>query len=248
VSAAAFIEADWNAPPGVRAVCTTRASLNLGVHVGDAPEAVQENRRRLREQLQLPAEPIWLKQVHGVAVCRADTLAADAPPMTADAAFCTTRAVVCAVMTADCLPIVLASAEGQVVGVAHAGWRGLAGGVIEALIAAMRGSSAPTSVFRAWLGPAIGPLHFEVGDEVRAEFTAQHAVAEAAFVRNAAGRWQCDLYQLARQRLQAAGIDEVSGGSLCTYTDRQQFFSHRRDVQHDRQSTTGRMATLVWRA
>src|SRR5512139_667767 len=248
-----FLLPDWQAPAGVRALSTLREggvsappwdSLNLGAHVGDAREAVLANRRRLREAAGLPAEPQWLEQVHGIAV--ADLDQADCTRL-ADAAVSSKPGCVCAVMAADCLPVVLASADGAVVGVAHAGWRGLAAGVIEAMLAAMRGKAAAGTAFQAWLAPAISAANFEVGDEVRAAFLAADARAADAFERNAQGRWQCDLYQLARQRLDRAGVERIAGGGHCTYCEQSAFFSHRRDVQHRGLAATGRMATLIWR-
>lgn len=234
---------DWPAPGNVQAAATTRAggvsagacaSLNLGSHVGDAPAAVLENRRRLRAALALPGEPLWLSQVHGTQVVWHEQ-SAGVP--VADAAVTAERGRVCAVLTADCLPVLFCDRHGTRVGVAHAGWRGLAAGVLEQTITAL--GVAPGELL-AWLGPAIGPAVFEVGDEVRAEFLAQDAPAAAAFVRNERGRWLADLYALARRRLQLAGCEQVSGGGACTYTDAQRFFSFRRD-RH-----AGRMATLIW--
>ncbi len=247
-----FLLPDWPAPPGVRVLSTTRQgggsaapweSLNLGQHVGDVPEAVSANRRRVREAGGLPAEPHWLRQVHGIAVCDLD---AAEPPVEADAAVSATPGRVCAVMTADCLPVVLASTDGAVVGVAHAGWRGLALGVVEATLEAMRGK-APGAPLQAWLAPAIGAAHFEVGDEVREAFQRFDAAAGQAFTRNARGRWLCDLPRLARQRLRRAGVEQVSGGGHCTYAEADCFYSHRRDVQHRGLPATGRMATFIWR-
>lgn len=248
-----FLLPDWQAPPGVRALSTTRGggastsaweSLNLGAHVGDAGEAVEANRQRLQEAAGLPARPHWLEQFHGVAVADLD---AEEPVRQADAAVSSQAGRVCVVMTADCLPVVLASVDGTVVGVAHAGWRGLAAGVIESTVAAMRQKATPGAVLQAWLAPAISARNFEVGDEVRNAFLGVDAQAADAFTRNPGGRWQCDLPRLARQRLGRAGIDRVSGGGHCTYAEEGSFFSHRRDVQHRGTRATGRMATLVWR-
>jgi YfiH family protein len=248
-----FLLPEWQAPPGVRAVSTTREGgvsqppwngLNLGTHVGDAREAVDSNRRRLREAAALPAEPHWLEQVHGIAV--ADLDAADATRK-ADAAVSSQPGRVCVVMTADCLPVVLASQDGAVVAVAHAGWRGLAAGVLEATLDAMWCRVPAGTHVQAWLAPAIGAQNFEVGEDVRSAFLAIDSRAADAFTRNAQQRWQCDLYQLARQRLIRAGVDHISGGGYCTYAQEARFFSHRRDVQHRGLATTGRMATLVWR-
>jgi YfiH family protein len=248
-----FLLPEWQAPPGVQALSTTRPggvsvppwdSLNLGAHVGDEPAAVESNRRCLREAAALPAEPHWLEQVHGIAVADLDDTDHSRQ---ADAAVSTRSDCVCVVMTADCLPVVLASQDGAVVGVAHAGWRGLVSGVIEATLAAMLGKARPGTALQAWLAPAIGAAHFEVGDEVRSAFLAVDDRAADGFTPNAQGRWQCDLYLLARQRLARAGIEQISGGSHCTYAQERSFFSHRRDVQHRGIKATGRMATLIWR-
>ncbi|MEF3192889.1 MAG: peptidoglycan editing factor PgeF [Halothiobacillaceae bacterium] len=239
-----LIVPDWTAPPGVRAVVTTRVggvskapydSLNLATHVGDDPSAVAENRRLLREALRLPAEPLWLDQVHGIDVCDASRPAA---ACRADAAYVDRPGVVLAVLTADCLPVLLASLDGREIGVAHAGWRGLADGVLEALLDCF---SAPPEKIVAWLGPAIGPTAFEVGDEVRAAFLAHAPGAARAFVPTRSGHWLTNLYLLARQRLAARGIHAVWGGVLCTTSDPARFYSYRRD------GVTGRMASLIWR-
>ncbi len=239
---AAWIRPDWPAPARVRALSTTRSggvslppydSLNLGVHVGDQPADVAANRAVLRGEL--PGEPCWLNQVHGTRVV--DAAHPDGVP-DADAVVSRSAGAVCVVMTADCLPVLLCDRAGSVVGAAHAGWRGLQGGVIEATVAAMQ---VPPSEVIAWLGPAIGPTAFEVGDEVRAAFVADAAAAALAFQPSATpGKWLADIYLLARQRLQALGVNSVSGGDLCTVTDRQRFFSYRRD------GVTGRMASLIW--
>jgi polyphenol oxidase len=243
----------WRAPPRVQMLVTTRRggasappwdSLNLGEHVGDDAAAVAQNRRLLREAHGLPAEPRWLQQVHGVAVADLDAPPAAIP--VADAAFTTRPGTVCVVMTADCLPVLLAAADGSAVGAAHAGWRGLASGVIESTVAAMRARLPAGMPLQSWLGPAIGPAHFEVGEEVRAAFVAQDPADAAAFVASAAGRWHADLYALARRRLAALGIGAVGGGTTCTYADERRFFSHRRDVQHRGLDATGRMASLIW--
>ena len=238
----AVLEPDWAAPASVRAAFTLRAggvsstpydSLNLGAHVGDAPEHVRENRRRVREHLALPAEPAWLEQVHGTEVADLDAGATG----TADG-LCTRRAGrVCAVQVADCLAVLFAARDGSAVAAAHAGWRGLAAGVLEATVARLAIAPARLS---AWLGPAISAEHFEVGDEVRAAFVARDAGAAAAFSANPRGRWQCDLVALARRRLGALGIQSIAGGEWCTYADSARFFSYRRDRQ------CGRMAALIW--
>lgn len=247
---------DWPAPPNVKALQTTRHggasaapydSLNLGDHVGDAPLAVAHNRQLLSSLL--PVEPVWLNQVHGTVVAKTAT-AACRPQ--ADACVAMRRAEVCAVMTADCLPVLLCDDSGSVVGAAHAGWRGLCDGVIERTVQAM---GVPPSTLMAWLGPAIGPSAFEVGAEVRAAFVAKQPQAAAAFLpspasgrgaggegREESSKYLADLYLLARQRLLALGITRIYGGGLCTYTDRMRFFSYRRD------GATGRMGTFIWLA
>jgi len=238
---------EWPAPPGVRAAFTLRTggvsaapfdSLNLGTHVGDAATAVAENRRRLRVQLDLPAEPAWIEQVHGTRVVDLGALAATTPCATADGVVSRREGLICVVQVADCLPVLLAARDGSAVAAAHAGWRGLAAGVLEATVAAV---GVPAGRLLAWLGPAIGREHFEVGEEVRAAFARRDGSAAGSFTRNARGRWQCDLVALARGRLAALGVTAVFGGSWCTYSDPGHFFSYRRDGQ------CGRMAALVWR-
>ena len=234
---------DWPAPKNVRALQTTRnggcsaapyASLNLGDHVGDAPLSVERNRMLL--QPLLPSEPVWLKQVHGTEV--ADAGLASCWPQ-ADACITTHPGAVCVVLTADCLPVLLCDEQGSVVGAAHAGWRGLCDGVIEQTVSSMK---VPPSSLMAWLGPAIGPQSFEVGDEVRAAFVARQAAAAAAFSPGVSGKWLADIAFLARFRLNALGITHIYGGDLCTYTNPDRFFSYRRD------GTTGRMGTFIWLA
>ena len=235
---------DWPAPAGVRSIVTTRSggvslapydSLNLGGRVGDVARAVEENRRRLNTLL--PAEPVWLKQVHGVKVLDADAGSAD---VEADAVFSRRAGLPCGVMTADCLPVLLTDRTGSVVAAAHAGWRGLCNGVLEATVTAMR--VTPVDMI-AWLGPAIGPDQFEVGPEVREIFVQQHEAAAKSFKRGRQDRWMADIYLLARQRLMLAGLpaEAIYGGNLCTVSNTTQFFSYRRD------GVTGRMASLIWR-
>ena len=238
---------DWPAPENVRALQTTRnggvstapyASLNLGDHVGDAPMAVARNRMLL--QSLLPSEPVWLKQVHGTVV--ADAGQAACWPQ-ADACITSRPGAVCVVMTADCLPVLLCNEQGSVVGAAHAGWRGLCEGVIEQTVHAM---NVPAQTLMAWLGPAIGPQAFEVGEEVRAAFVAHQPEAATAFVTSPlplagkGNKYLADIYQLARLRLHALGITRIYGGDLCTYTDQERFFSYRRG------GATGRMGTFIW--
>ena len=234
---------DWPAPPPVRALSTLRdggvsappyASLNLGAHVGDQPQAVTENRRRLREAADLPAEPLWLSQVHGTRVLDLDGAQVSGP---ADGALTRRPGRVCAVLTADCLPILLAGTAGDGVAVAHAGWRGLSTGVIEATVGAL--GVDPASLL-AWLGPAIGPRHFEVGAEVRDALLKDDPEAGAAFEKGPRDRFMADLYALARRRLRRLGIEQIYGGGECTYAQSDRYFSYRRDA------LTGRQATLIW--
>lgn len=247
-----LLEAEWSAPAGVQAAFSLRRggtssppwdSLNLGVHVGDDLAAVERNRRCVFEALALPAEPWWLEQVHGTAVAIFERppspleAAATAIRPVADAAVTRAAGVVLAIQVADCLPVLLTDDEGSVLGAAHAGWRGLVAGVIERTVEAM---GVPGSKLRAWLGPSIGPAHFEVGEEVRAAFLAA-GDSTSAFVPNPRGRWQCDLPALARARLQRLNVTRIAGGGWCTAADPARFFSHRRDQR------TGRMAALLWR-
>ncbi len=236
-----WITPEWPAPANVRALVTTRiggvsegpfASLNLGAGVNDNVQAVAENRARLRANL--PADPVWLAQVHGTHVVCADQCA---PGVMGDASWSHRESTVCIVMIADCLPILLCDTDGTTVAAVHAGWRGLSAGVVEQTVHAMQ---CPASRLVAWLGPAIGPDHFEVGDEVRAAFLSAAPEAEAAFRPGRSGKWMANLYQLATQRLRKLGVTEISGGGTCTYHDARRFFSHRRD------SVCGRMAAAIW--
>lgn len=260
------MEPGWAAPPGVQAAFTLRvggasvgphSSLNVGAHVGDSAAAVRDNRALVREGLLLPSEPVWLEQVHGVEVADLDVLAPPeaasgragaglgtggepasvSGPLRADAAVTRMPGRVCVIQVADCMPVLFAARDGSAVGAAHAGWRGLVGGVLEATVRQL--GVAPGELL-AWLGPAISQKAFEVGDDVRTAFVSQDPGAAAAFEVNARGRWQCDLYALARRRLAALGVREVSGGGWCTFTDPDRFFSYRRDGQ------CGRMAALIW--
>ena len=237
---AALLIPDWPLPVNIRAYTSTRvggvsqgayASLNLGSHVGDAPEAVAENRRRFTAAAGLACEPGWLNQVHGSGVVAADT----GVTSTADAAWTARPGMPCAVLTADCLPVLFADLEGRCVAAAHAGWRGLAAGVLESTIAAM---PVPATRLTAWLGPAIGPEAFQVGDEVREAFITQ-AAADAAAFKPDGGRWRADLFALARARLARCGIAHIAGGGLCTVSDPARFFSHRRDA------VSGRFASVI---
>jgi YfiH family protein len=248
----AWIRPDWPLPPGVRAISTVRRGLgvspapfddfNLGNMTGtdgDAPANVRHNRTLLQAHASLPAAPCWLRQVHGstVALLEAPPPVTD-PPREADAAVTHGAGVVLAILSADCLPVLLASDDGRVLGAAHAGWRGLAAGVLEATVAAMAVAPGRLS---AWLGPAAGPQAYEVGEEVREAFTAHAAEADAAFTATRPGHWRVDLFALARQRLAVVGVARVHGGGACTISDPTRYFSHRRDGR------SGRMATLVWR-
>jgi purine-nucleoside/S-methyl-5'-thioadenosine phosphorylase / adenosine deaminase len=245
---ALWFEADWPAPPGVRALSTLRgtageagasqlpyAHFNLGDHVGDDARAVAENRRHLKVAARLPAEPFWLRQVHGTAVMDLDRLDTQG---TADAAVARGPGKVCAILTADCLPIVLTTESGDRVAAAHAGWRGLAAGVIEATVRVLGTAGGD---LLAWLGPAIGPRHFEVGAEVREAFLKADPAAAAAFEPNARGRFMADLPQLARRRLENLGVSRIYGGGECTFAQAERYYSHRRE------GITGRQATLIWR-
>ena len=244
-----FIVPDWPAPPTVRALQTTRQggcslppydSLNLGDHVGDDITRVRQNRACVSQFL--PSPPLWLQQVHGTLAVDADCpdLADTKIAPAADAVFSRQTGRVCVIMTADCLPLLFCDRAGSVVAAAHAGWRGLCEGVIENTVAAMQ---VPAGEILVWLGPAIGPAAFEVGDEVRAAFLHRHPVAADAFRPQAGrpGKWLADIFMLARQRLHVLGITAIYGGGVCTVSDPARFFSHRRDAP------CGRLATLIWR-
>ncbi len=232
--------------PGVRYGCTTRAggvsehpwaSLNLALHVGDDPQAVRQNRQRLEGGL--PSAPCWLEQVHGTHVVELNGPSPSSIPR-ADAAITVQTGCVLAIMTADCAPVVFADSNGRAIGVAHAGWRGLAGGVLEATFAALT-ARLPVARWRAWVGPCIGQASFEVGAEVHQAFVETDIAAADYFVPGRArGKWHADLGALARHRLLAMGVAEVEVANLCTYERADSFFSYRRE------STTGRMATLAW--
>ncbi|MDO8299687.1 peptidoglycan editing factor PgeF [Lacisediminimonas sp.] len=215
-----------------------RGGLNLGLHVGDQEDNVLENRRRLG--VLLPSQPAWLTQVHGATVVDAGAAVALAGPPQADASISTRPGVVCAILTADCLPVLFADVQGKVVGAAHAGWRGLAAGVLENTVQAMRTAGAGEIV--AWLGPAIGPANFEVGEDVRAAFAGQDAACATAFVARPGlpGKYLADIYALARRRLLLLGISGIAGGERCTVAEAASFYSYRRD------GVTGRMASLIW--
>ncbi|SFF38531.1 conserved hypothetical protein [Fontimonas thermophila] len=238
-----FEPAHWPAPTRVRAGQTLRTGgvglppyddFNLASHVGDDARTVAENRRRLRAALRLPSEPVWLRQVHDVEVIALPC--AQSEPQ-ADAAWTATPGIVCAVLTADCLPVLFCADDGSAVAAAHAGWRGLAAGVLEATVAAM---PVPSERIIAWMGAAIGPDAFEVGPEVRTRFIADDPTLSRCFVAGRGDRWFADLYALARARLRRAGVTAVYGGHACTYRDARRYFSYRRAPR------CGRMATLIW--
>ncbi len=240
-----WITPHWPVPPNVRALVTTRQggvsrppydSMNLGLHVGDDEGAVLKNRTRLRTLL--PASPLWLEQVHGTAVIDDADFHDPAVPPCGDAVVTGVAGTVCAVMTADCLPVLLCGNHGRVVAAAHAGWRGLCDGILEETVARMR---CPADSVLAWLGPAIGPTAYEVGAEVRAAFMARDERAVCAFAAaRQPGKWFADLFLLARMRLASAGVERVYGGGVCTYSDAARFYSYRRD------GVTGRFASLIW--
>ena len=234
---------DWPAPDRVQAAVTTRLGgysgppydeWNLGDHVGEDSQVVAANRRLLRERLCLPADPLWLRQIHGCGVAGAGTAG---PGCEADAIVAENPGQVCAVLTADCLPVLLCDRDCSRVAAVHAGWRGLAAGVLEAAVERMQ---IPGPRLLAWLGPAIGPSAFEVGEEVREAYVGRDPAAARAFVASGADRWRADIYELARQRLAKLDVGFVGGGDYCTVSDPERFYSYRRD------GVTGRMASLIW--
>lgn len=240
---AGWLRPDWRAPAHVRAFVTTRAggvstgeysSMNLGSRSGDAPENVARNRLIVREHL--PATPRWMAQVHGTQVADLDALG-ESEVATADAAVASKPGRVAVVLTADCMPLLLTDVEGRRVGVAHAGWRGMAAGVIENAVAAMQ--TDPARVL-AWMGPTIGPGAFEVGPEVRDAFLDTDAGADEGFAAHKPGKYLGDLYTLARRRLERAGVRDVRGGGFCTFTETKRFFSYRREQR------SGRMGAFIW--
>lgn len=237
-----WITPDWPAPDNINAATTLRtggvsagafSSLNPASHVGDNPERVVQNRAVIKAMLALPAEPLWLEQIHGNHVVEAIKTA---HPFQADASYTDEACVVCAVMTADCLPLLVCASDGSKVAAIHAGWRGLLAGIISNTLAAM-----PKNVL-VWLGPAIGPDCFEVGAEVRSAFLNKSIAYSKAFRCQSDGRWLADIYEIARIELAALGVYKVYGGNFCTVTEHPRFYSYRRDKD------TGRMATLIWRS
>jgi YfiH family protein len=238
-----FLVPDWPAPAHVHAACSLRAGgfsqgayagFNLGAHVGDDAHNVSENRRLLMEALSLPRQPLWLNQVHGADVVRCDGLSVSPQ---GDAAYSDEGGQVCAVLTADCLPVLFCNRAGTRIAAAHAGWRGLAAGVLEAAVYALQ---CPAEDVLAWMGPAIGPDAFEVGDEVRQIFLQKDASCRTCFLPSPADRWLADIYGLARLALKNCGVAAVYGGNFCTYQVSARFFSFRRVRD------TGRMASLIW--
>lgn len=236
------ISADWPAPDHVHAFTTTRQggcsegayeSFNLASHVNDQASAVTRNRQLLRQVFELPAEPVWLEQIHSNRVINAG----DYDHIEADASWASSRGVVCAVLTADCLPVLFTNKTGSRVAIAHAGWRGLLNGVISKTFSAMKIEADDALV---WLGPAIGADAFEVGKEVMQSFSDKHRMTLQAFRQKDEKHWCCDMYRLARIELEQLGISQIYGGGLCTFTDRENFYSYRRD------GNTGRMASLIW--
>ena len=238
-----FIQPTWPASPHIKALTTTRIggfskapfdSLNLGTHVGDQADVVARNRQTLISAAHLPSPPLWLQQVHSTVVVNSENWQ---PDISADAIFSTQRNHVCAIMTADCLPLLLCDESGTQVAAAHAGWRGLLNGVIENTVKPFQG---PRNKLLAWLGPAIGATQFEVGEEVFNAFTESDAKAHTAFIQTDGQHYLADIYALARQRLNALGIEQIYGGDHCTVSEAETFFSYRREGQ------TGRMASLIW--
>lgn len=238
-----FIYPDWPAPATVRALTSTReggaslspyASFNLARHVGDEPQHVDRNRSLLLQQLDLPHEPRWLKQVHGTELLDLDQKGTSNE---ADGSFSRLKNKVCVVMTADCMPVLMCTSAGDRVAALHAGWRGLAAGILRKGVTAM---AVESSRLLVWLGPAIGAKSFDVGEQVYRAFVTQSSDAKKAFEPAGAGYWHADLYMLARMQLRSLGVDQVFGGNYCTYTDKQRFYSYRRD------GATGRMASLIW--
>ena len=240
-----WIIPDWPAPPHVKALITTRAggvstgayeSFNIGLSTGDDAHAIEANRARLRAIL--PCEPHWLKQVHGARVVDGDTLVGRPE---ADACVARERASVCAVLVADCLPVLFTDRAGSIVAAAHAGWRGLVAGVIENTVKSLAASGTRAEDILAYLGPAIGPAAFEVGDDVYAAYTQSDPQTRAAFVPHASGKWLADLFALARRALARSGVTAVYGGGLCTYSNPARFYSYRRE------KNSGRMGAFIWR-
>jgi polyphenol oxidase len=250
-----FLIANWPAPKNIHAFTTLRNGIgvskppfdqfNLGnrnSEQGDNPLLVAKNRELLMQACLLPSNPHWLRQVHGVDVLRFDKPASIADDFylhepAADASVTSEKNIVLSILTADCLPVLFCNLEGSEVAAAHAGWRGLANGVLENTLRAMR--SKPEDIL-VWLGPAAGPAAYEIGAEVRDAFVQYDKQAEVTFVPSRENHWKLDLYQLARMRLQSSGVNKIYGGEYCTISEADKFFSHRRDQR------TGRMASIIW--
>jgi YfiH family protein len=240
-----WIKADWPAPLGIHAGTTLRYggvsqqafdSFNLAAHVGDDLQHVQHNRDQLMDRLGLQQQPMWLNQQHTTLVINAEHVSQSNQALIADASFTVKTGVVCAVLTADCLPILLCDEQGKQVAAIHAGWRGLLNGIIENTLATFKYEPV-----LAWLGPAISQQAFEVGEEIRSAFLTQSSQTQSAFIKGRAGKWHADLYQLASMRLNEAGVANVYGGGFCSFNEQKRFFSYRRSEQ------TGRMASLIWK-
>ncbi|MGB0360694.1 MAG: peptidoglycan editing factor PgeF [Endozoicomonas sp.] len=241
-----YLSVDWPAPSQIKAFVTTRqgdsfdpddgfSSFNLGMYSGQAEDVIRGNRKQLQEDLQLTVSPLWMKQVHGIDV--ADT-AISPQEIEADASVSMEVAKASAVLTADCLPVLFTDTKGSVVAAAHAGWKGLATGVIESTVSAMKVSS---STIMAWLGPAISQSNFEIGPEVREQFLAEDGDSSEAFIPGDGDRWFADLYVLAKRRLNRLGVQQIYGGGFCTVDQKELFYSYRRDGKN-----SGRMASLIW--
>lgn len=238
-----WIEPNWPSPVNVKAFTTCRhrgfgatpySSLNLATHVGDDPYAVLANRARVAEMIRVPSKPVWLQQIHGTKIVPA---VRSSIGVKADASVAFAAKQVCTIMTADCLPVLFTNISGTRVAAAHAGWRGLADGILEKTAKAM---AEPSNQIMAWLGPAISQPAYQVGRSVFDAFCLNDPEAELAFTADGRGKWRCDLYALARQRLLRSGVSKIYGGNYCTLYDGDKFFSHRRDGQ------TGRMASFIW--
>lgn len=239
-----YLIPDWPAPVNIKSCVTKRrggvsigsfSSFNMGLRSGDVLEHILTNREQMAVDFGWQNKAQWLMQVHGTTVVTATTTGEE---QEGDAVWTDQQALSCAVLTADCLPVLFCDQQGTVVAAAHAGWKGLLAGVLEETIKAM---GKPSDQLMAWMGPAISQQHFEVGPEVRAAFVARDTDAKDAFSQGNGDRWQADLYQLARQRLEVAGISSVYGGGLCTFSQLNEFFSYRRDGQ-----ASGRLASVIW--
>ena len=242
-----FLYPEWPAPSNIRALTTLRVggvsespfnTLNLATHVGDNLDSVMQNRAIISSELELPTEPVWLEQIHSD---RAIEAIHRPMPEQADASYTSKIGVVCAVLTADCLPLLICSNDGSQVAAVHAGWKGLLAGVVTKTIKALEKVSSHNQGYMVWLGPAIGPNCFEVGAEVRDDFVRKYLGNESAFVQLSSDKWLADIYHLARIELTKIGVNDVYSSAACTFTENESYYSYRRDGQ------TGRMASLIWR-